>query len=407
MRLLLALSILIPLTSHGQVTIQNGRTLSELIDNLYGGNGIQLKDTGHQAHFGESEDFQRFSRTLQAVLQSRSVVPVPSAVGLVSYRFNEATGTYERKEGSLGPILSERGLTTGKGNLNVSTTYTFADFNQIEGRETVDLTLRHCLLERCVSNIASPFLKDTIDVQMRLRLKSQALAISAVYGMTDRLDVGIVVPYIRNDLSVFTHATIRPNPEATSATPHEFDLDIETPDQAGTATAIGIGDIIARAKLRVLQQSGIDAAVMADVAFPTGDKENLLGTGRMRIKTIFIASKEVRRFTPHVNVGYEARVGDTKLDIVDYRLGTEIMARPNLTLAADLIGIVRPHGTESFRTEALEDQELVGRSEIDGVLGGKWKVAPNRAFIFNFLFPLNTSGIRPGMVMTAGLQFGL
>lgn len=188
MRLLLALTILIPLTSHGQVTIQNGRTLSELIDNLYGGNGIQLKDTGHQAHFGESEDFQRFSRTLQAVLQSRSVVPVPSAVGLVSYRFNEATGTYERKEGSLGPILSERGLTTGKGNLNVSTTYTFADYNQIEGRETVDLTLRHCLFERCVSNIASPFLKDTIDVQMRLRLKSQALAISAVYGMTDRLD---------------------------------------------------------------------------------------------------------------------------------------------------------------------------------------------------------------------------
>ena len=36
-----------------QVTIQHGNTLSELINNLYGGNGIQLKDTGHSAHFGE------------------------------------------------------------------------------------------------------------------------------------------------------------------------------------------------------------------------------------------------------------------------------------------------------------------------------------------------------------------
>ena len=89
-----------------QVTIQHGNTLSQLINNLYGGNGIQLANTGHSAHFGETGDFEHFTAILQSVLQSRSFIPIPSAVGLVSYRFNEATGTYERVEGSLGSILA-------------------------------------------------------------------------------------------------------------------------------------------------------------------------------------------------------------------------------------------------------------------------------------------------------------
>lgn len=89
-------SILSASVASAQVTIQHGNTLSELINNLYGGNGIQLKDTGHSAHFGESQDFQNFSLTLQRVLQSRPLFPIPSAVGLVSYKFNDQTGTYER-----------------------------------------------------------------------------------------------------------------------------------------------------------------------------------------------------------------------------------------------------------------------------------------------------------------------
>src|SRR5581483_5489729 len=161
-----------------QVTIQHGTTLSDLINNLYGGNGIDLANTGHQAHFGESGDFQNFTTILQSVLQSRSFIPIPSAVGLVSYKFNEATGTYERVEGSMGPILAERGTTTGKGNFNVSLTYTFADYETVSGSDTVDLVLRHCLLPECVGNspLSASFLHDTIHVQLHFRLKSEALA---------------------------------------------------------------------------------------------------------------------------------------------------------------------------------------------------------------------------------------
>lgn len=400
----LAIPLLFAFSAGAQVTIQAGSTLSDLINNLYGGDGIQLRDTGHQAHFGDSQDFQNFSATLERVLQSRSVFPIPSAVGLVSYRFNEATGTYERVQGSLGPLLADRGATTGKGTLTVSTTYTFSDFDQVNGRDTINVVLRHCLTENCVSNVASPYLADTIHVATRFRMKSQALALSAVYGLTDNLDVGLVLPYIRNDLEITTDARIVPGPLSTPPGPHDFDLNIETPGQYATGTAIGIGDLVARAKMRILPRSSFDAAVLADVSLPTGDRENFLGTGELRVKATFVASRTVRRLVPHVNFGYEINLGETRLSAFDYRIGSEFVLRPAITLSAELLGVVRPTAESLFRSTALGEQRLIGRSEIDGAIGGKWQISDNRAVLFNLVVPLNTNGVRASRVVTIGMQ---
>ena len=388
-----------------QVTIQHGNTLSQLINNLYGGNGIQLANTGHSAHFGETGDFQNFTNILQSVLQSRSFIPIPSAVGLVSYRFNEATGTYERVEGSLGSILAERGSTTGKGNFNLSLTYTFADYQTISGQDSVELVLHHCLLPECIpgGNVNAPFLKDTVHIQLHFRLKSEALALSAVYGFNNALDIGLVIPYVRNDLQVFTHAFIIVAPGSDPLI-HHFDPSVQTPDQLGTGTAVGIGDMVARAKLRLPAFGGLDSAAMADLTLPTGDKENFLGTGRVQLRVVYIASKNVRRITPHLNVGYQARFGEMDLNVFDYRFGTEILASPKLTLSSDILGVYRPHGASLFRSPILNNAQLIGRSEIDGAVGGKWKLNTDRAFILNFLFPMNTSGVRPNYVVTAGVQ---
>lgn len=390
-----------------QVTIQHGNTLSQLINNLYDGNGIQLANTGHTAHFGETGDFEHFTAILQSVMQSRSFIPIPSAVGLISYRFNEATGTYERIEGSMGSILAERGSTTGKGNFNLSMTYTFADYQTIAGRDSVELVLHHCLTPDCTfGDPTSPFLQDTIHVQLHFRLKSQAVALTAVYGLSNRIDVGIVVPYVRNDLQVFTHAFLVYAIPADAAV-HRFDPSVETPDQLGTGTAVGIGDIVLRGKLRLAPFGGLDSAVLTDLTLPTGDRQNFLGNGRVQLRVEYIASKTVRSFTPHLNAGYQARFGEMDLNVFDYRLGSEILASPNLTLSTDILGIYRPHGGSLFRAAILQNQQLIGRSEIDGSFGGKWKLKTDRALILNLLVPLNTSGIRPNYVITAGLQMTL
>ena len=406
--LALALSIFTAALQAQQVTFVRGTTLSQLINNLYGGNGIDLAHTGHEAHFGETGDFQNFTNSLQAALESRSFIPVPSSVGLISYRFNEATGTYERVEGALGPILSERGSTSGKGTLNFSATYTFANYETINGSNTTALVLHHCLLPECILGqpLSAPFLHDTVNIDVHFRLKSQAIALAAVYGVTNQLDVGLVVPYVRNDLQVFTHGFVVQAP-GSAANIHFFDPNVETPDQFGTAEAVGIGDVVARAKYRLMPKASFESAVLADLTLPTGDKNNFLGTGATKIKATYIFSKTVHRFTPHLNAGYEFRFGDTDLNLLDYRFGTEIAATPRITLTADVIGAIRPHASSLFRGIALGDQQLIGHSEIDGSIGTKWKLTSDRALLFNILIPLNKSGIRPTTVITAGLQMPL
>ncbi len=403
--LLMVGSLLFAHLAGAQVTVQHGATLSGLINNLYGGNGIQLKNTGHQAHFGQSGDLEAFTSTLQHVLQSHSLFPIPSAVGLVSYRFNEQTGTYERVQGSLGPLLADRGVTTGKGTLTISGTYNFSDFDRVNGADSIDLVLRHCLLPVCTGgNPNAPFLTDTIDVNVKFRLKSQALTLSTVYGVSNNLDIGLVVPYIRNDLQVSANAVIVPGPDSPVG-PHVFDPSVETPGQYGTGTAIGIGDIVARAKLRILPKlANVDSAILADVMVPTGDNENFLGTGELRAKLTYVGSVKIRKLIPHINIGYEANFKESKLNAIDYRLGTEYALRDSVTLSAELLGIGRPSSGGLFQSPVLVGRPLVARSEIDGALGGKWQLSKNRAFLFNFIVPLNETGVRASSVVTAGIQ---
>lgn len=406
-RALGVLALVICLPMQAQVTIQSGKTLSELINNLYGGNGIQLKPTGHQAHFGDSQDFQEFSETLQKTLQARPVFPVPSSVGIVSFEFNEATGAYERVQSSFGPILAERATTSGKGHVNFGFGYTVSDFSYFNGQDSLDLTLRHCLTQECTYGLEdAPFLHDTIRVNVRMKLKSQVLTTSATYGLTDRLDLGIVVPYIRNDLNISTNAAVVLG-EGSNPAFHIFDPSIETPGQMSVGHAIGIGDIIARGKVQV-PMSGlpIKGAVLADITIPTGDKENFLGTGDLRVRGAFVASASGKRFSPHLNLGYEWNSGTTALSNFDYRGGLEVVATPRLTLAADVVGTLFPSAEEEFRARALDGQSLIGRSMIDGSVGAKWSVGTHSLLVFNLLFPLNDEGIRPGTAVTIGLQTG-
>jgi hypothetical protein len=392
--------------SFAQVTIRHGSSLSDLINNLYGGNGIQLRDTGHQAHFGDSQDFQQFSATLGQVLQARPLYPIPSAVGLASYKFNEETGTYERVQGSFGPLLAERASTTGKGAVNVALFHSISDFQQIDGNETASLVLQHCLTEQCAPDPDSPFLQDVIAVETRIRLKSQALSAAFVYGLTDRFDVGLVIPLLRNDLRVETHGEIIRGPNSPAPGVHEFDIAVETPDQMGTAHASGIGDLVARGKMRLGSNPLLDTAVLADLTLPTGDEENFLGTGAVRAKATFIASHTGTRVSPHINIGYEQNFDETDLSLFDYRLGTEFLASPRLTIAADILGIVRPNADELFEVRALRNQRLIGKQEIDGAIGGKFQIGANTVLAVNLLIPLNDAGIRPEMGFTFGVQRG-
>lgn len=390
-----------------QVTIQHGSNLSDVINNLYGGDGIQLANTGHQAHFGVTEDFQQFSEALQKILQARPVFTVPSSVGVISFRYNDETGTYERIQDSFGPILTERATTSGRGHANLAISYNFSDFEKFNGNDSIPLVLTHCETAGCTGgNPNNAFLKDVINVSVHLKLKTQVIATSLTYGLADRFDVALVVPYIRNDLTVFTHAAVIVAP-GSSPDIHQFDPRIETPDQLATGHAVGIGDMIGRAKFQLPLKLPIQIALLTDLTFPTGDKKNFLGTGDFRVKETFIVSKSGGRFSPHLNAGYEFNTSNSKLNSVDYRFGTEAVLNPRVTLVGDVIGNVQSRAEDEFTVRALNGQSLSGRSQIDGAFGAKWRLGPSSLLVLNYLKPLNDSGIRPNAVFTFGWQLGM
>jgi hypothetical protein len=389
-----------------QTTIVHGESLSALIRNLYGGDGITLdKSIGHEAHFGNTLSLQQFTDVLQRSLQSRSVFPIPSAAGIFSYKFDEATGTYQRVESTLGPVLSERATTAGKGNVTFSLGYTFGDYSLVDGREKMALTLTHCTTVACVgSNPDLPIFKDVIQVDLLLRLKSQALTGSVIYGLTNRVDVGILVPYIRNDLSVTADAEVVHAPGSNPVV-HRFDPLVETPGQYGTAHAVGIGDIVLRAKYKL--PTRVDVAILGDAILPTGDRENFLGTGETRLRGFFVASKTGTHLSPHMNLGVEWNLGNEELSSFDYRLGTEWGLSPRLTLVGDLIGTARPLLDDEFTADALKTQRLVGKSEIDFSVGAKWRINDTSVLVLNVLHPANDEGLRPEMSTTFGVQMAL
>src|SRR5262249_23284384 len=140
---------------------------------------------------------------------------------------------------------------------------------------------------------------------LSLHLKTDVVSGFVNYGLTPRWDVGIVVPIVRVQLNPALTSTI--DRLSTSANPaiHSFDgngLSTETLSESHSAT--GLGDLVIRTKYRVADLQGGGLAAGLDVRVPTGDKENLLGTGAVQTKLSLIASGEYSRVAPHANIGY-------------------------------------------------------------------------------------------------------
>ena len=69
-------------------------------------------------------------------------------------------------------------------------------------------------------------------------------------------------------------------------------------------SASGIGDVVLRTKYNFKQQGAQGLAGTFDLRLPTGDAENLLGTGSLQSRFGFVVSTGTDRFAQHINVGY-------------------------------------------------------------------------------------------------------
>jgi hypothetical protein len=374
----IALFCLLPATSHAQEL-----PLSRILTNLYTtDNPLKLSNNTHRAHF-ESASTTSFADT--AALLNKNIsyqlssFPLGSSSGGFTFTLDPTLGTLSRTTDSFGPLFAERALTSGRGKLTLGSSYVHSTYDRFEGKELDGGEIHATLQHVDIASINSHFEGDLIDAAFRLTLKTDTFAMFANYGITDRLDVGVVVPLQRVEMGAQIDLTILDIATAGDAPPpHVFANGTLHDTRTESGDASGIGDVVLRGKLGLAQGDwgGLGAGV--DVRLPTGDAADLLGTGSTQVKGFLIASGGKSRFSPHVNLGYtftgESDTFGELPDEISYAAGFDAALSSRLTFNADLVGralldaerLVDADVTYTFRRagEPIGTQRTTTRTEI-------------------------------------------
>src|SRR5262249_40845246 len=141
------------------------------------------------------------------------------------------------------------------------------------------------------NNLHPWFEGDVITGQMRVTLKTDITQFVASYGVADWLDAGVAVPISHISLDARVDAQIQRLSTAHNAPGiHRFPDGGSTTTFRPSGTKTGIGDVTLRAKARLADMPMGGAALLVDVRLPTGDEDNLLGTGHTQVRGLAIGS---------------------------------------------------------------------------------------------------------------------
>jgi len=386
-----------------------------------------------------------------------STTPIGSSSGGFSYAFDPTLGTFRRASSSFGPLFAERAATLGRGRMSAGFNYQHSSFDTFEGSNlddgSIKFYLRHqecCstggpvvppffgVVEQPDGTLLSPFFEgDVIEAALSLKVSTDLFAVFGNYGLTDRWDVGIAVPFVHVDMDARVLATIRRL--ATSANPliHTFQAGTDTPTQTFSSggSATGIGDIALRTKFRVTDFPAGGLAAAVDVRLPTGDEENLLG-GPTQVKFFLVESAGTNRVTQHVNIGYTVSsdsntpvAGGLGLanfpDELNYAAGLEFVLQPRVTVIGDIVGrnlrnagrldlasktfTFQPQGTPAPPLASMQFDEFQPRDGnlnlLYGTAGVKVNPKGNWLISASLLFPLTDAGLKAGLTTIVGMDY--
>ena len=265
-----------------------------------GGSGGAGPAANHAAHFASQPNAQAVLAQLNRGIASQiSTFPLGSSSASFTYSYDESLGVYSRNTQSFGPIFTERPLTAGKGKLNFGVNYQNATYDNFEGKNLKEGGLTLFLVHQDAANDGrlEPFFEgDIIKADVTLDLQSQTTVLHANYGVSERFDLGVAVPWvdISLDARIDTHIERLATPQDPNVHVFQGDLDNATFKEGGSAN--GIGDVVVRGKYNFLRKARTSLAGVFDLRLPTGDENDLLGAGATQAKLYLVAGGGPGRF---------------------------------------------------------------------------------------------------------------
>jgi hypothetical protein len=316
----------------------------------------------HAAHFVSQPAAQQVLTQLNSGIAAQlSTFPLGSSSAGFTYTFDPALGVFNRSTETFGPVFAERPVTAGKGKFSFGVNYQQARYDRFDGRKLnendIHLFLTHQDVDNNNSNLTPWFEGDIIRADLSVDLKSQTTVFFANYGLSDRFDIGVAIPYQKVDLNARVATGIERL--STSVDPfvvHIFDDNTSARTFTQGGSAEGIGDLVVRGKYNLVRRPGFSLAAAADFRLPTGNEDDLLGTGGMQTKLFLIAAGPAKRFSPRASAGYTISSGSASFlgdlpNEVNYSAGFDAGLQRRVTLTADVLGRYLIDGNRLVDTE--------------------------------------------------------
>ena len=315
-----------------------------------------------------------------------------SSGGGFTYRLDPTLGTVIRASDSFGPLFTERSLLAGRGRASFGMSFSSVTYDNVDGRNLRDGTL---------VSTASVFHGETtpFDIEtVTLKFRTDTVTLNGTVGITDQLEISAGIPFIRLNL------------EGERIDNYRGQQLIQA---RGSASTAGLGDIVVRARYNVYRSGASGMALGAEVRLPTGNEEDLLGTGSTSFTPRFIGSYEQDRVGVHGEVGYTLRGVSEALT---YAGAVTAVAAPRLTLVGELLGrrlnavgrlveTTLPHprltGVDTVRLTSSD--ETADRLLLVG--GFKWNIASTWLLTANVLRPLTDVGLNASWVPSVTFDY--
>src|SRR5216110_231248 len=306
----------------------------------------------HADHFipaARAENGALISFIGNAISGNVTNVPVSATSGGSTFRFEG--GVPVRTSVSPGPVFAERAQTLGRGRVFVGVNVNRLHFETLRGvsLNDVQMTFTHenvtgPVCDSIVGASCTPYgvpthENDVIDLRLAFDIDMTVTSFFVTFGLLDRVDIGVVLPIVSTSLRGTSNAQIVPFGGTTAQ--HFFGGTPANPELSTSrfveGSATGVGDIATRVKINLTRSDRTNFSVLADVRFPTGSADDLLGAGHVAARGLGILSARFGAFSPHANIGYLYRAGRSQTSAVLTTVGFDHVMAPWAAIAVDLV----------------------------------------------------------------------
>lgn len=330
----------------------------------------------------------------RSLLINLTSAPIGASSGGFLYRLNPELGTVERASETFGTLFVERALTSGEGNVLFGVSGTTATYRQLNGFDLRDgsfLTVANRFRDE-----AQPFDTETLT----MHLSASTVTMFANVGVTDALDLGVVVPIVR----------VKVDGERINV--YRGSLFVQA---AANGTASGLADIALRAKYAFVQTRSGSIAGAGELRLPTGDEKNLLGAGSTSWRVMAVASVERGVASLHANGGI-SRGGLSNEAFVSGALSVAVHPRATVTGEVlhrrvtdlhDFALTAAPHpavaGVDTYRLTS----GLAGTTLWTAITGVKWNVGDTVVIGGHLLWSPTDRGLTARVTPTVALEYSI